>query len=241
MKSYPKKVLMIDSDTRMVESIRSQLRHLPADLIATGSGQDGLALMARQSVDLCILDSHSSDMCGLDVCRQIRQVDPVTPIIMLAALAQEADKVKGLEAGADDYLTKPVGIGEFMARVRAMLRRSSLNQAGRQAEPAQIVHGAMRIDVAARIVTIDGNRINLPPKEFDLLVLMAKTPGKSYRRKELLKQVWQYQFDGYEHTLTAHINRLRSKIEPVFSQPTYILTTWGVGYRFADPEPVSNK
>lgn len=234
MKSYPKRVLMIDSDTHMVESIRTHLRHLPADLIATNSGQDGLNLMARQPVDLCILDSHPSDMCGLEVCRQIRQVDAATPIMMLTAMAQEADKVNGLEAGADDYLTKPVGIGEFMARVRAMLRRSSLNLSAGQTTPPRIVHGAMEIDVAARIVTIDGTRINLPPKEFDLLVLMAKTPGKSYRRKELLKQVWQYQFDGYEHTLTAHINRLRNKIEPNFSQPTYILTTWGVGYRFAD-------
>ncbi|GAB3642532.1 response regulator transcription factor [Spirosoma arcticum] len=227
---------MIDSDTHMVESIRTHLRHLPADLIATNSGQDGLILMARQPVDLCILDSHSSDMCGLEVCRQIRQVDAATPIMMLTAMAQEADKVNGLEAGADDYLTKPVGIGEFMARVRAMLRRSSLNLSAVQTAPPRIVHGAMEIDVAARIVTIDGTRINLAPKEFDLLVLMAKTPGKSYRRKELLKQVWQYQFDGYEHTLTAHINRLRNKIEPNFSQPTYILTTWGVGYRFADPK-----
>lgn len=241
MESYPKKVLIIDSDARMVESIRTHLRHLPADLISTNSGQDGLDLMASQPVDLCILDSHFSDMCGLDVCRQIRQADPATPIMMLTAMARETDKVKGLEAGADDYLTKPFGMAEFMARVRAMLRRSSLNPLAVQDSPQRIVHGAMQIDVTARIVTIDGTRINLPPKEFDLLVLMAKTPGKSYRRKELLKQVWQYQFDGYEHTLTAHINRLRNKIEPVFSQPTYILTTWGVGYRFADPEPVSNK
>lgn len=236
MKPYLKQVLMIDSDVRMVESIRTHLRHLPADLIATNSGQDGLALMARQPVDLCILDSHSSDMCGLDVCRQIRQVDAATPIMMLTALAQEGDKVKGLEAGADDYLTKPFGSAEFMARVRAMLRRGNLNRSAVQVTPPRIVHGAMQIDVAARIVTIDGVRINLAPKEFDLLVLMAKTPGKSYRRKELLKQVWQYQFDGYEHTLTAHINRLRIKIEPDFSQPRYILTTWGVGYRFADPD-----
>lgn len=233
MKSCPKKVLMIDRDTRMVESIRTHLRHLPADLISTTSGQDGLDRLARQSVDLCILDSHSSDICGLEVCRQIRRVDPAMPIMMLTTLSDERDKVNGLEAGADDYLTKPFGSAEFMARVRAMMRRGSLSLPT-EASPPLIVHGAMQIDVAARTVTISGARINLAPKEFDLLALLARTPGKSYRRKELLKQVWQYQFDGYEHTLTSHVNRLRSKIEPDYAQPTYILTTWGVGYRFAD-------
>lgn len=240
MKTYPKKVLMIDSDARIVDSVRTHLRHLPADLISTNSGQDGLDLLARQPVDLCILDSHSSDLCGLDICRQIRRFDQMTPIMMVTAMDQEADKVQGLEAGADDYLTKPFGIAEFMARVRAILRRSRLSVPDVRDAGQPIVHGAMQIDVVARIVTINDNRIDLTPKEFNLLVLMAKTPGKSYRRKELLKRVWNYQFDGYEHTLTAHVNRLRNKIEPVFSQPTYILTTWGVGYRFADPEPVSN-
>ena len=234
MKPFPKKVLMIDRDARIVESIRTNLRGLPADLIATDSGQDGLELMTRQPVDLCILDSHSSDLCGLDICRQIRRLDPAMPIMMLTAMAQETDKVQGLEAGADDYLTKPVGIAEFMARVRAMLRRSNVNLSAYLALTQPIVHGPMQIDVAARIVTINGVRINLAPKEFDLLALLAQTPGKSYRRRELLKQVWHYQFDGYEHTLTAHINRLRSKIEPDYAKPTYVLTTWGVGYRFAD-------
>lgn len=236
MKRYPKTVLMIDNDVQTVDSIRTQLRNLPANLIATSSGQNGLALIARQPIDLCILDSYSSDIGGLEVCRQIRQFDQTTPIIMLTTLAQESDKVEGLEAGADDYLTKPFGIAEFMARVRAILRRSSLKFPSVHPSRRLIVHQAMQIDVAARIVTINGNRIDLTPKEFDLLALLAENPGRSYRRKDLLKRVWGYQFDGYEHTLTAHINRLRNKIEPDFSHPKYILTSWGVGYRFTDQE-----
>ena len=225
---------MIDKDSQTVDTIRYHLRALPAVLISTNSGQDGLDQMSKQPVDLCILDSHSVDICGLDICRRIRQFDQTTPIIMLTNLAQEMDKVNGLEAGADDYLTKPVGGAEFIARVRAIFRRSNLSQSDGSITPLPIIQGGLSINLTTRVVTIDEKRIDLTPKEFDLLVLMAKYPGKSYRRKELLKQVWNYHNEGYEHTLTAHINRLRMKIEPDFRQPSYILTTWGIGYRFAD-------
>ena len=155
---------------------------------------------------------------------------------MLTAKTQEADKVAGLEAGADDYLTKPFGIQELMARVRAMLRRSGLGQTNAPVVPSIITHQALRIHPANRIVTINNNRVELTPKEFDLLVLLAGNPGKSYSRKKLLQLVWDYHVAGYEHTVTAHVNRLRNKIESDFAQPTYILTTWGIGYRFAEPE-----
>lgn len=234
MKPHPKQVLVIDNEAWIVNTIRAHLYKLPADLMSTNSGQDGLTLMAQHPVDLCILNSHAIDMSGLEICRQIRQFDQQLPIMMLTTMAHEVDKVEGLEAGADDYLTKPFGVAEFMARVRAILRRSSLKLPGIDTSRQLIAHGAMQINVAARIVTIDGNRIDLTPKEFDLLALMAENPGRSYRRQDLLKRVWGYQFDGYEHTLTAHINRLRNKVEPDYTQPTYILTTWGVGYRFAD-------
>jgi DNA-binding response OmpR family regulator len=174
------------------------------------------------------------DMNGLDICRQIRQHDSRLPILMLTARAQESDKVIGLEAGADDYLTKPFGVREFMARVRAILRRGILGQPDVPPLRALITHQALSIHTTDRIVTLHGARIELTPKEFDLLVLLAENPGKSYTRKELLYLVWDYHFSGYEHTVTAHINRLRNKIEPEFAQPSYILTTWGIGYRFAD-------
>jgi len=234
MKPHPRKVLVIDNDAWIVNTIRPHLYQLPANLLSTNSGQAGLSLIAEQPVDLCILNSHAIDMSGLEICRQIRRFDQQMPIMMLTAAAREADKVEGLEAGADDYLTQPFGIAEVMARIRSVLRRCSLSTNAIHTSRQALVHGPMRIDVAARIVTISGNRIDLTPKEFDLLALLAANPGKSYRRNDLLKQVWGYQFDGYEHTLTAHINRLRNKIEPDYTQPAYILTTWGIGYRFTD-------
>lgn len=235
MKTQLKLVLLIDNDPRMVDTIRPYLRNLPAHLIAVPTGQAGIDLIARQPIDLCLIDSHSATMGAVEVCRQIRQFNEATPIMILATKATEADKVAGLEAGADDYLTKPFGVAEFMARVRAMLRRCSVRHPDQPAAPDLITYQDMRIDMVARTVTIKGERVSLTRKEFDLLALLARCPGRSYERKELLKQVWQYGYDGYEHTLTAHVNRLRNKIEPDYANPTYILTSWGVGYRFAEP------
>ena len=231
-----KKILIIEDDALIIDLVRIHLRTLPADVLTATTGRAGLDQLRRQSVDLCILDVMLPDMNGVDICRQIRQRNNFTPILMLTAKTQEADKVSGLEAGADDYLTKPFGIQELMARVRAMLRRSGLGQATGPVLPPTISHQALRIHTANRVVTVNDNRVELTPKEFDLLVLLAGNPGKSYSRKELLRLVWDYHVAGYEHTVTAHINRLRNKIEPDFAQPTYILTTWGIGYRFAEPE-----
>lgn len=235
MNSSLKKVLMIEDDPLIVDLVRIHLRHLPADLISTASGREGLDWLTHQPVDLCILDIMLPDMNGVDICRQIRQRDNRTPILMLTAKAQETDKVIGLEAGADDYLTKPFSILEFMARVRAMLRRGSLGQPDAPVPQLMITHNALSIHTADRIVTLHGARIELTPKEFDLLVLLAENPGKTYSRKELLRLIWDYHVVGYEHTVTSHINRLRNKIESDFARPTYILTTWGIGYRFAEP------
>ena len=229
-----KKILIIEDDALIVDLVRIHLRSLPADLIATASGQEGLDWLVNQPVDLCILDIMLPGMNGIDICRQIRQRDARMPILMLTAKAQETDKVIGLEAGADDYLTKPFSILEFIARVRAMLRRGSLDQADSPVSPLMITHNALSIHIADRIVILHGNRVELTPKEFDLLVLLAGNPGKSYSRKQLLKLVWDYHIAGYEHTVTSHINRLRNKIETHFAHPAYILTTWGSGYRFAE-------
>ncbi|MVM35313.1 response regulator [Spirosoma sp. HMF4905] len=236
-----KKILIIEDDPLIVDLVRIHLRTLPAEVFTAVSGRDGLEQLTHQAVDLCILDVMLPDMDGIEICRQIRQYNTFTPILMLTAKTQEADKVAGLEAGADDYLTKPFGIQEFVARVRAMLRRSSLGNASTPIATSIITHGALWIHTADRIVTLDGKRIELTPKEFDLLVLLAENPGKSYSRKELLHLVWDYHFSGYEHTVTAHINRLRNKIESDFARPIYILTTWGIGYRFAESiKPVAS-
>ena len=152
---------------------------------------------------------------------------------MLTARSEEIDKVLGLEFGADDYMTKPFSIREFIARVKALFRRTQIVQSAEQPNSMKIMHyGDLEIDLDKRKVSIQNKRVDLSPKEFDLLSLLASHPGKSYDRGKILSMIWGYDFAGYEHTVNSHINRLRSKIEPDISIPKYILTTWGVGYRF---------
>lgn len=227
-----KRILIIEDDPVLVDLVRIHLHDLPATLLTASSGRDGLVKLAECPVDLCILDVMLPDLNGLDVCRLIRQRDALLPILMLTSKSDESDKVLGFEAGADDYLTKPFGVQEFTARLRALLRRAG--QPALPAEPAVYSCQGLTIDRHQRRVLVNGQRIELTPKEFDLLVLLVGHPGKTYSRKELLHQVWNYSFEGYEHTVTAHVNRLRSKIEPDFAHPVHILTTWGVGYRFAE-------
>jgi len=152
---------------------------------------------------------------------------------MLTARTEEIDRVLGLEMGADDYISKPFSIRELLARVKAIFRRTKMTEEGLAAMPhSKLEFDGISISIETRKVVVNGQRVELSPKEFELLVLMASNPGKSYSRPDLLKLVWGYDFNGYEHTVNSHINRLRTKIEPDMSDPTYILTIWGVGYRF---------
>ncbi|GAB4019516.1 response regulator transcription factor [Spirosoma migulaei] len=233
-----KQVLMIEDDPAIVGLVKVYLSDLPGTLTATSSGADGLQLFKQQPFDVCILDVMLPGSDGVRLCQEIRSFDTQTPILMLTAKSDEHDIVAGLEAGADDYLIKPFGQHELLARIKALLRRNERSSADNPAaqEPTIYRYKDLFIDLDKRYVTLRGNRIDLTPKEFDLLVLLAQHPGKSYSRKELLSTVWGYTFAGYEHTVTAHVNRLRSKIEPSFAQPIYILTAWGVGYRFADTQ-----
>ncbi|MFZ4785756.1 MAG: winged helix-turn-helix domain-containing protein, partial [Flavobacteriales bacterium] len=171
---------------------------------------------------------------GLEICREIREKNLTFPIIMLTARTEEEDKVKGLELGADDYITKPFGIREFLARVKAVCRRFEKEKVDASHEPQEIFFRELQIDKAKRIVILQQKRLELTPKEFDLLYLLASNKGVTYDRKKLLNLVWGYDFEGYEHTVNTHINRLRAKIEKDPNQPEYVLTTWGVGYRFND-------
>ena len=159
---------------------------------------------------------------------------------MLTAKSEELDKVLGLEVGADDYLTKPFSVREFIARVKAIFRRSEAikQEIAIPRSTSVISAGTIEIDREQRKVLLKGKRLDLTAKEFDLLLLFASHPGKTYTREQLLEQVWGYQFNGYDHTVNSHINRLRSKIEDDMSRPKYILTAWGVGYRFAEAEEV---
>lgn len=228
-------VLIIEDDKDIRELVSIHLSDLVCQIKQSADGESGLAMAIEDKFDLIILDIMLPGMDGLEVCRRLRAREITTPILMLTAKSEEIDKVLGLEIGADDYLTKPFSIREFVARVKAMLRRQSIQKKTTLDAGENVIRiENLVIERDKRKVALNGNRIDLTPKEYDLLLLLAQHPGKSYSREDLLNIVWGYEFSGYEHTVNSHINRLRSKIEPDFSKPHYILTTWGVGYRFND-------
>lgn len=227
-----KNVLIIEDDHDIVGLLTIHLSDLDCKCDPSFDGKDGFVKAKSGDYDLIILDLMLPEMDGLEICNKLRALDVNTPILMLTAKAEEIDKVIGLESGADDYLTKPFSIREFIARVKAILRRTRMQE--EQHEQKVLKYNDMLIDTAKHKVTLHGNRIELTPKEFALLLLLASSPGRSFSREELLNLVWGYEFSGYEHTVNSHVNRLRSKIEPDFNKPTFILTTWGIGYRFND-------
>lgn len=227
-------VLIIEDDTDIAKLVTIHLNDLACKARHCLTGEEGLALALTEKFDLIILDIMLPGMDGLEVCRKLRAKENTTPILMLTAKSEEIDKVLGLEIGADDYMTKPFSIRELVARIKAILRRQTIQKSTDQALEAIIQMDDLIIEQAKRKVLLKGNRIELTPKEYDLLVLLALHPGKSYSREDLLNVIWGYEFSGYDHTVNSHINRLRSKIETDFSKPHYILTTWGVGYRFND-------
>jgi DNA-binding response OmpR family regulator len=188
-----------------------------------------------------ILDLMLPDINGFDVCRSIRSEDSMVPILMLTAKAEEVDIVLGLELGADEYLTKPFSVRELIARVRALLRRVETDRRAGDinAKPSELVFDTLKIVPASRSVSVAERPVELTAKEYDLLECFALNPGRAYTRTELLEEVWGTNFEGYDHTVNSLINRLRQKIETDPSNPRYIKTLWGVGYRFANPSEVS--
>lgn len=229
---------MIEDDLHIKELLEIHLKDLDCELTMAMDGAVGYTLALKESFDLIILDIMLPNKDGLEICRDLRARQINSPILMLTARSEEIDKIMGLENGADDYLTKPFSVREFVARVKAIFRRVEMSK-DKEEDAAILKIGELMIDKGKRRVTADGERIELTPKEFDLLYLMASSPGKSYSRDRLLTIVWGYEFEGYEHTVNSHINRLRTKIEKDLANPSYILTTWGVGYRFNDELQVS--
>lgn len=186
----------------------------------------------EKDYDLILLDLTLPSMDGVEICKRLR-TQKATPVIMLTAKSEEIDRVLGLEIGADDYITKPFSIRELLARIKAVLRRTdNQKETVTEEESTAMSFEGLQIDVDKRKVLLHGKKVELSPKEFELLVLMASNPGRNYSRTELLNIIWGYNFDGYEHTVNSHINRLRAKIESDMAHPNYILTTWGVGYKF---------
>ncbi|MFK7907955.1 MAG: response regulator transcription factor [Chitinophagales bacterium] len=230
-----KKVLIIEDDPEIVELLAIHLRDLDCEVFKAHDGREGYLKANSEVFDLIILDLMLPSMNGMDVCQQLRSERINIPILMLTAKSEEIDKILGLEMGADDYLTKPFSVREFIARVKAIFRRVKMTQeAGSDGFQKKLRYDELEIDVEKRKVLLNQRRIELTPKEFDLLYLLASNPGKSYARQRILRLVWGYEYNGYEHTVNSHINRLRAKIEPDINNPKYILTTWGVGYRFSD-------
>ena len=225
---------MIEDDVSIVELVAIHLKDNYCELTKAHTGTEGLNLATKNKYDMIILDVMLPGMDGIEICRRLRADKIFTPILMLTARSEEIDKIIGLETGADDYLTKPFSIREFIARVKAILRRTEMGNSNKKIEKEIFKYDLLLIDPIKRKVMLDGVKVELTPKEFDLLYLFMSNPGKIYSRENLLNLVWGYEFSGYEHTVNSHINRLRTKIEADLTAPKYILTTWGVGYRFTD-------
>ena len=229
-----KKILIVEDDISIVELVEIHLKDIYCELTKAHVGNEGLLLATKNKYDMIILDVMLPGMDGIEICKRLRANKIFTPILMLTARSEEIDKIIGLEVGADDYLTKPFSIREFIARIKAMLRRSEIEKIEKEIKEEIFKCDQLTIDTLKRKVTLEGNKVDLTPKEFDLLYLFMSNPGKSYSRENLLNLVWGYDFSGYEHTVNSHINRLRTKIETNLATPKYILTSWGVGYRFTD-------
>lgn len=228
-----RRILIIEDDRDISNLVRIHLSDLQYEVEQVFDGKEGILRAMEKQHCLIVLDLMLPGMDGITICQRLRAAKVGTPILMLTSKAEEIDKVLGLETGADDYMTKPFSVRELVARVKALLRRMD----GTPAPSAQAgdidVHG-LRINTAKRQVEVHGQRVELTPKEYDLLLHLATHPGVTFTRDELLSKVWGYEFSGYEHTVNSHINRLRNKVERDIAKPEFILTTWGVGYRFID-------
>ncbi|HUI46755.1 MAG TPA: response regulator transcription factor [Nitrospirota bacterium] len=230
----PQKILIIEDDREIAHLVELHLKDAGYEAVPAYDGDTGLHFALSKSFDLIILDLLLPGLDGLEVCRRVRAAPVYTPILMLTSRSAEIDRVLGLEIGADDYLTKPFSIRELLARVKALLRREHAFHEGSGETKKVIRTGHLVIDPEKRSVALAQKTVTLTAKEFDLLLHFARHPGRVYTRSELLTLVWGYGYDGYEHTVNSHINRLRSKIEADPAHPRYILSVRGVGYKFSD-------
>ncbi|WP_038248129.1 response regulator transcription factor [Ghiorsea bivora] len=231
-----KQILIVEDNADLASLIALHVQDMGCTSDIAGDGGKALRLYEQNDYDLVLLDIMLPVMDGIEVCKKMREGGKYIPIMMLTSKTSEIDRVVGLEVGADDYISKPFSIPELLARIKAQFRsvdaliKSQENV--KQNNTMQV--GDMSIDLAKRQVFIADKEIQLTAKEFDLLVYFAKHPGQVFTRSQLLDHVWGYQFEGYDHTVNTHINRLRMKVEQDAANPEYILTVWGVGYKFGD-------
>lgn len=229
------KILVIEDEEGIVHLLKLYLKDAGYTVVAAKDGADGLALHAREGPDLVILDIMLPTLDGFEVCRRIRAWSS-TPILMLTARVAEDDRVQGFDLGADDYLVKPFSPRELVGRVRAILRRTGKADAGDgktagSAQSSTLRFPGLTVDLPARHVEVNGSEVPLTPTEFDLLVLLAKSPGQVFTREMLMNKVWGYDYLGDGHTIDVHISALRKKIE-LNPEQRYIKTVWRVGYKF---------
>ncbi|HMW56184.1 MAG TPA: response regulator transcription factor [Accumulibacter sp.] len=226
-------LLLVEDDDAIAAALRLHLEEAGYRLHRESDGLQAMAAIDHQRWDMVLLDLMLPGADGWDVCRHLRAQHPDVPVIMLSARSAEAHRVLGLELGADDYLAKPFSMLELVARVRALLRR--IEQLRSSPAPAsELRFGPFRLDTLRRELLRGAEAVPLTLREFDLLYFLVRHPGRTFNRGELLQRVWGAAFDGYEHTVNSHINRLRTKIEEDPRDPRRIVTVWGVGYRFEE-------
>ncbi|MDR0380528.1 MAG: response regulator transcription factor [Oscillospiraceae bacterium] len=227
------KVLLVDDEKLLVKGLKFNLEHEGYEVSCCYDGESAIRLARESAFDLIILDLMMPQVDGLEACRRIREFSAV-PIIMLTARSEDTDKLIGFEYGADDYVTKPFNIMELKARIRAILRRVVVqNQQTPEAETLQL--GNITLDISRHNASVDGRSVELTAKEFDLVELLMRNPGRVYTRESLLDIVWGYEYPGDIRTVDVHIRRLREKLEIDPAKPKYLLTKWGVGYFFCRP------
>ena len=234
-------ILVVDDEANIRELCRLYLEQEGFTVAEAASGGGAIEAAEALQPSLVVLDLMLPDTTGFEVCKQLRTLN--LPVIMLTARSEEVDKVLGLELGADDYLTKPFSPRELVARVKAVLRRAAAAPAAQGAAPGRAAGGErllfsdFGVDLAARSLLVGSRNVDCPPKEFDLLVMLAQNPHRVFTREQLLEKVWDYSFYGDFRTVDVHVQRLRKKIEPDPEKPRYIKTVWGVGYKFEPGSP----
>ncbi len=231
------KILVVEDEEDINALIALNLESSGFEVTRCLDGTEGLELASSGQFNVIVLDIMLPGVDGLQICQTLRAQGNYTPILMLTAKKTEADRVMGLEVGADDYLTKPFSVLELQARVKALLRRVSFlkqTQEDEEDESGDMRFGDLTIRQDSRDILIGERSVSLTAKEFDLLLYVANFPGQVFSREQLLNAVWGYQHSGYEHTVNSHINRLRAKLEEDPSDPKYVLTVWGIGYKFSE-------
>jgi len=231
-------ILVAEDQADIRDLLVMNLRGAGYQVAAVADGAAALAAQTERRSDLLILDLMMPALDGLEVCKALRARGHATPILMLTAKSTELDRVLGLELGADDYLTKPFSLAELLARVKALLRRAEMQRAAPDAAQPQVLrNGSLEIEPARRQVRHAGQAVDFTALEFDLLLHFARHPGHVFSRAQLLDAVWGYSHEGYEHTVTTHINRLRNKLEADPMRPQILLTVRGAGYKMRDAPP----